>query len=954
MQLLLSLPENLVSSFNFIYSAPDHAVFASSDPSGKKVGSGGGTAWLLSQHFSQQNIPEFSQYLKSNKKIIIHAGGQSRRLPAYAPLGKIMTPIPIFRWSRGQQINQTLLDLQLPLYVRMMELSSPATNTLIASGDILLQYSKLPAELPNADIICLGIWVDPHLAARHGVFFTPKNNPAQLDFMLQKPSHQEIEKLSTSHLFLMDVGIWLLSDKAIKILMQKCEWEKNRFKNETPSFYDLYGSFGTCLGQSPSAYDDLISKLSVAIVPIENGEFYHFGTSEELITSTEKIQNVVKDRRNIWHNRVKPHPSLFVQNAQTQVQWTSAHHNIWIENSNIPESWKLSHHHVITGIPKNNWKLDLKPGFCLDIIPVSEDLLCFRPYHIMDTFSGNAGSKNTKWLDTPLSEWLQNHHLNFEKANLDPNEDIQNTCLFPLIHREKLSEGLINWILSEKPVFNPSLENQWLSSPRLSASGISQKANISRLVQQREGLKKENLLALAKNYKHSVFYQADLANIALEFAKHQLEVPSLLPANEASDFRFRNLILRSEINRHLGRDEKKDEAMAFSLLQNSIINTVECKEIPHLNVYPDQIVWGRSPARLDLAGGWSDTPPYCIQSGGKVLNMAVDLNGQPPLQIFIRLSQTPQIILRSIDNGVTETITTFQDLNFKDCVGSAFAIPRAALCLAGFHPDFSGVKYDSLEEQLKDFGGGIDISFLAAIPKGSGLGTSSILAATILGTLADFCDLHWDQPAIAHRTLVLEQMLTTGGGWQDQYGGIMPGIKLLDTPPGTQQQISIRWLPDLLFTNTPYRQNWLLYYTGITRVAKNILQEIVRGMFLNQGSRLRIIDAIKEHAAETYDAIQQCDYEKTAKMILRSWELNKALDPGTTSPEIDAIISKIKDLALGYKLLGAGGGGYLLIAAKDETAAARIRESLSKEPPNSKARFVEMSLNNNGLEISRS
>jgi galactokinase/mevalonate kinase-like predicted kinase len=89
-------------------------------------------------------------------------------------------------------------------------------------------------------------------------------------------------------------------------------------------------------------------------------------------------------------------------------------------------------------------------------------------------------------------------------------------------------------------------------------------------------------------------------------------------------------------------------------------------------------------------------------------------------------------------------------------------------------------------------------------------------------------------------------------------------------------------------------------------------------------------------------------------MIKRSWELNKALDPGTTNAEINSIISKIEDMTLGYKLPGAGGGGYLLACAKDESAAARIRDILTKEPPNSKARFVEMSLNNNGLEISRS
>ncbi len=287
-------------------------------------------------------------------------------------------------------------------------------------------------------------------------------------------------------------------------------------------------------------------------------------------------------------------------------------------------------------------------------------------------------------------------------------------------------------------------------------------------------------------------------------------------------------------------------------------------QCPKLNIFSDQIVWGRSPARLDLAGGWSDTPPYCIQNGGSVLNMAVELNGQPPVQVYIRLSNEYIITLRSIDNGVSESISSFEEIRNCEQVGSAFSVPKAALYLAGFHPDFCGVSFKTLAEQLHEFGGGFEISFLAAIPKGSGLGTSSILAATILGSLSDFCSLRWDHTAICHRTLILEQLLTTGGGWQDQYGGILPGIKLLESAPGPQNRIGVRWMPDRLFTQPEYKDSWLLYYTGITRIAKNILAEIVRGMFLNEGTRLRIIDDIKQHAHHLAGALQHSDYLLTA------------------------------------------------------------------------------------------
>ena len=124
----------------------------------------------------------------------------------------------------------------------------------------------------------------------------------------------------------------------------------------------------------------------------------------------------------------------------------------------------------------------------------------------------------------------------------------------------------------------------------------------------------------------------------------------------------------------------------------------------------------------------------------------------------------------------------------------------AALVLAGFGPEFS-------RKELSRPGFSIESIWLrnrnviccAAIPKGSGLGTSSNLAATVLGTLSDFCGLNWDKHDVSYRTLILEQMLTTGGGWQDQYGGIFEGVKLLETEPGILQKPGIKWLPDQLF-----------------------------------------------------------------------------------------------------------------------------------------------------------
>ena len=952
MKYLLSLPENLVSVFHDITKNSTEEWFVASDPAGTKIGSGGGTAHLLAEHFKTQTQPCIEDYLGYEKKIIIHAGGQSRRLPAYAPAGKVLSPIPVFRWSRGQSLDQTLLDLQTPLLDKLMEASNENQNTLIASGDVMILADDLPFELPKADVVCLGIWVDQHLASRHGVFFTPRNNPQQLDFMLQKPSHQEIEELTGSHLFMMDIGVWVLSDKAIELLMKKSGWTDNKFSKETPDFYDLYSSFGTCLGDHPKQNDNEIHDLSVAILPLDKGEFYHFGTSRELITSTEKIQNRVQDQRNIWHNKVKAHPSLFVQNALTDISWNSNHKNIWIENSHIPSGWCLHHNHVLTGIPENNWNIDIPAGICIDIVPVGDNLLCIRPYGIDDAFRGDLSDDSTLWMGQPFNSWLKDKGLLFEDVDFGNTSDLQAANIFPLIKPENLNQDLINWLINA--VDDEAAKELWLNSERISADQISARANLARADQQRKEFRKGNLTFLANNYSRSVFYQADLKKTAKEFANNNLDIPEAIPGNVSPMIRFRDYMFRSEVEKNKGLDGSKEEQQAFNLLQNIIQESSEHKVIPQLNIYSDQIIWGRSPARLDLAGGWADTPPFCMQFGGSVMNLAVELNEQPPIQAYIRLSSEKNITLRSIDNGVSEVISSYEELADYNNVGSAFSIPKAALCLAGFHPDFCGLNYASLEQQLSDFGGGFEISMLAAIPKGSGLGTSSILAATLLGTLADFASLSWDHQTVCHRTLVLEQLLTTGGGWQDQYGGILPGVKLLESEPGTQEKMNVRWLPDQVFTGTDYKENWLLYYTGITRVAKNVLQDIVRGMFLNEGQRLRTLQEIKQHAYRTADAIQRLDFEATGKMVRHSWKLNQMLDSGVNTPEVQKIVDQIDDLALGHKLLGAGGGGFMVICAKDPAAAARIKNTLTNNPVNDRARFVKMDISQSGFRISRS
>ena len=159
MKKLLSLPPNLVGCFHDIEKADPREWFCTNDPVGQKLGSGGGTAWLLQACMTEEVDTDAATWLPKEKRILLHAGGQSRRLPAYAPSGKILTPIPVYRWGRGQRLTQNLLSLQLPLYEQIMEKAPAHLHTLIASGDILLRASEPLQKIPEVDVVCYGLWV---------------------------------------------------------------------------------------------------------------------------------------------------------------------------------------------------------------------------------------------------------------------------------------------------------------------------------------------------------------------------------------------------------------------------------------------------------------------------------------------------------------------------------------------------------------------------------------------------------------------------------------------------------------------------------------------------------------------------------------------------------------------------------------------------------------------------
>ena len=189
-ELLLSLPPIMCQQLADYHPELANRSFATFDPPHSQLGSGGGTAHVLHQAWksAEKKLASFSDWVGSGQRVVLHGGGESRRLPAYAAIGKLLMPFPVLRWSRGQRLGQTLLDMNEPFLQAAFQQSGHSARVMIASGDVMLRSTTPIQQLPDADVVLLGMRASPEVAQNYGVMFCDRSNPQQLITFLQKAS----------------------------------------------------------------------------------------------------------------------------------------------------------------------------------------------------------------------------------------------------------------------------------------------------------------------------------------------------------------------------------------------------------------------------------------------------------------------------------------------------------------------------------------------------------------------------------------------------------------------------------------------------------------------------------------------------------------------------------------------------------------------------------------------
>ncbi|XP_022703217.1 L-fucose kinase-like isoform X1 [Varroa jacobsoni] len=382
---------------------------------------------------------------------------------------------------------------------------------------------------------------------------------------------------------------------------------------------------------------------------------------------------------------------------------------------------------------------------------------------------------------------------------------------------------------------------------------------------------------------------------------------------------------------------KLDPSIKESIRRN-VVKTLDTLQIIKDHDFVPKLdnVWVEAycPARIDLYGGWTDTPPVCYEMGGSVVNMAILVDGTHPISAKARLtSQHSTIRLTLLERNLSEKIILVENMqqlmDFLNPLGQG-ALLKACVIACGILKSNR-----DLSEQLKEeFGGGLDIVSASHLPHGSGLGTSSILASAICAVVWTATGRLYDRSCLLHVVLAVEQLLTTGGGWQDQVGGLIGGLKRGFTKPGLPFRIRWEPLPIEETFQELIERHFVLIYTGKVRLARNILDVVLSRWHSNCPTMHDAFRRLHTGSMQMQGAVKMRDLGTMARLLSDYWQLKKKLAEGSEPPEVGQVIRAIEPLCLGYSLLGAGGGGFLVAITASPDAHLAIMHELTAKRQN--------------------
>ena len=325
------------------------------------------------------------------------------------------------------------------------------------------------------------------------------------------------------------------------------------------------------------------------------------------------------------------------------------------------------------------------------------------------------------------------------------------------------------------------------------------------------------------------------------------------------------------------------------------------------------------PVRINLSGTWTDALPYCIDNGGQVINMAAKVDGILPITVSAQKLEEKRLEFQN-DNTVISLLPEEIDKIEVRCGFSDFNLHLAALKTIGV------TKNTVIKNGFRL------TTCVTGIAKGSGLGTSSILLTGCFRALGRMFAKDYSDDEIINMVFVAEQLMNTGGGWQDQAGGITPSVKITTSAPGVPQTPEIRYI-DVPESFMPFFSERLCLVSTGERHFGRFMVNSVMGRYLSRDPvTLNAFEELKKLNPELENAIKNGDGSSFARCINRQWSLLKELSPDVTDVHIDKIVDECKKAADALCICGAGAGGYLLAVLKEDVSFDDFRAFVLNNP----------------------
>lgn len=912
------------------------------DPEGKRVGSGGATFHVL-RHIAGLGGENTGKCFQGKKALVIHSGGDSKRVPQYSVCGKLFSPVPR-KLPNGEP--STLFD------EFMIVMSAVADRIkegmLILSGDVLLLFNPLQLDFQFKGAAAISIKEHISTGKDHGVFL--RNEEGMVERFLHKQSEKQLRKIGAVNEqdnVDLDTGAVLFDCELLDALFSlistngRIDEEKySRFVNEKAriSFYGdfLYplaqkasleefyeqapeGSFCEELKECRKLIWQALSDYSMKVICLSPAEFIHFGTTRELLTLvTDKISDYeFLD----WKGCVC---------SNTEGQEFAAHNSFICKEAKIGKGCYLEDSYIGNGVQTGQGSIlsqveiyqgKIPEHTVIHMIKLPDCCYVARAYGIEDNPKGTY-ENNTSLLGGGLKDILDFYRVPLQCIWEEQEHYLWFAKLYPVCEskEEAIKAALL---VSEiaKAKANEKEVAHWLSLKRMSLFESFNEADVEAMLPWKKKLRNKIQVNLfVQNLSAGMYYKEALLVFGNEVPENALE--ELKEIAETSDYQTAIRIFYA-----LGMEKKCFDTIKNQVFESALAGREETKG---LKIIKDEVSV-ELPLRVNWGGGWTDTPPYCNEQGGMVLNAAILLNHIFPVQVTVRRLEAEEVQFESADLDVSTVIHKNSDI--RDCMNpyDYFALHKAALLACGIITLEYREGEKELPERLKELGGGIYLSTkVVGVPKGSGLGTSSILAGGCAKALMEFTGSNVNESALFDMVLCMEQIMSTGGGWQDQAGGLTPGIKMITSKPGIRQMLHLDYLEIPDSAKKELQERFAIVYTGQRRLARNLLREVVGKYIGGRSASVKALAEMKKTACDMKLALETGNIDELARLFNRHWELSLQLDEGATNLCIDQIFLVIEDLIDGKFIAGAGGGGFLQIIMKKGVTKEDVNRRLNE------------------------